>query len=137
MISMELIPIGRIQTPYADIAPFRPDPEDTGEFIIHIEKKYMKAMKGLDEISYIIVYFYFSKSTRTNLLVHPPHLHGKDTGLFASRSPNRINKIGMDIVKVLRVEENLIYTSPMDILDGTPLLDIKPYISEIDNPFEK
>jgi tRNA (Thr-GGU) A37 N-methylase len=57
--------------------------------------------------------------------------------LFASRSPNRINKIGMDIVKVLRVEENLIYTSPMDILDGTPLLDIKPYISEIDNPFEK
>ena len=57
---------------------------------------------------------------------------GKETGLFASRSPNRINKIGMNVVKIRKIDHNLIYTSPMDALDGTPLLDIKPYISELD-----
>ena len=56
----------------------------------------------------------------------------KETGLFSSRSPNRINKIGMDIVKILEVNENVIKTSAMDILNNTALIDIKPYISDLD-----
>ena len=60
-------------------------------------------------------------------------MHGAETGLFASRSPNRINKIGMDIVKIINIDDNVIYTSPMDILNDTPLIDIKPYIPQIDS----
>lgn len=132
---MKLIPVGSIHTPYQDTAPFRPDKDAEGDFFIKVHKDFETALMDLKVHSYIIVFFYFDRSEKTNLLVHPPHLKGKETGLFSSRSPNRINKIGMDTVKVLRLESNIIYTSPMDILDGTPLLDIKPYIPELDNPF--
>lgn len=124
--------IGNIHTPYRDVAPFRPDPEARGEFFIVVDDAYIDALRDLETRKRIIVYFYFDRSLRTNLIVHPPHLNGGTTGLFSSRSPNRINKIGMDIVRVIKVEKNVIHTSPMDILDNTPLLDIKPYIPDLD-----
>jgi tRNA-Thr(GGU) m(6)t(6)A37 methyltransferase TsaA len=129
---MKYKPIGIISTPYKETAPFRPDNEAEGEFTITINKQYQEAMTGLEVFSHIIVLFHFNRSSKTNILVHPPHLKGKETGLFASRSPNRINKIGLDIVKIVSIKNNIITTSPMDILDNTPLLDIKPYIPAID-----
>ena len=129
---MQLVQAGIIRTPYETNAPFRPD-KDAGEtFSIEVEARYRDAMQGLKAGQRIIVYFYFDRSEKTNLIVHPPHLNEGVTGLFNSRSPNRINKIGMDIVKILRIEENVVYTTPMDILNGTPLLDIKPYILDLD-----
>lgn len=126
--------IGVIKTPYEDdkTAPRRPDLEAQGTFSIFVDRKYKDALKDLDQFSHLIVFFHFSRSEKTNLLVHPPHMNGKQTGLFASRSPNRINKIGMDVVRILSIEENVIHTSPMDILNNTPLLDIKPYIPSLD-----
>ena len=129
---MKLKAIGRITTPYRDHAPFRPEPEDKGLFCIEIFPEYEEAMQDLARFSHIIVLFYFDRSEKTNLKAHPPHLAGKETGLFASRSPNRVNKIGINVVKIRKIENNLIYTSPMDALDGTPLLDIKPYIPALD-----
>ena len=125
--------IGLIKTPYEDDAPFRPDPEADGLFSIEVDQAYTDALRDLDSFSHIIVYFYFSRSAKTNLVVHPPHMNGGETGLFASRSPNRINKIGMDVVKLIKLDGNIIYTSPMDILNNTPLLDIKPYIPDLDS----
>ena len=129
---MQLTAIGRITTPYREIAPFRPDPEEKGTFFIEVFPQYIEAMQDLARFSHIIVLFYFDRSEKTNLKAHPPHLAGKETGLFSSRSPNRINKIGMNVVEIRKVEDNRIYTSPMDALDGTPLLDIKPYVTQLD-----
>ncbi|HSG68423.1 MAG TPA: tRNA (N6-threonylcarbamoyladenosine(37)-N6)-methyltransferase TrmO [Bacteroidales bacterium] len=124
--------IGHIRTPYKEQAPFRPDLKANGRFMIEILPEYSEALLDLEKFSHIIVLFHFDRAIKTNLRVHPPSLEGRETGLFASRSPNRINKIGMDIVQLIKVEGNLIYTSPMDILDNTPLLDIKPYLPDID-----
>lgn len=131
-MEFSLKPIGKLHTPYSERAPFRPEPDAEGEFCIEIFEKYTQAMSGLEAFSHLVVLFYFDRAVKTNLLAHPPHLQGRETGLFASRSPNRINKIGMNVVSILSVRGNLIFTSPMDALDGTPLLDIKPYIPDLD-----
>jgi tRNA (Thr-GGU) A37 N-methylase len=62
----------------------------------------------------------------------PPRGSGKEVGLFATRSPNRLNPIGLTVARIRKVEGNLIYTHGLDILDGSPLLDIKPYIRDFD-----
>lgn len=131
-MKIEFQSIGIIKTPYADQAPFRPDSKAEGEFSILIDPEYVTALSDLSKFSHLIVLFYFDRAIKTNLKAHPPHLNGAETGLFASRSPNRINKIGMDIVKIISIENNIIKTSSMDILNDTPLLDIKPYIPALD-----
>ncbi len=132
---MEFIlkPIGKLHTPYREKAPFRPETDAEGKFSIEIFEEYTQAMSGLEAFSHLVVLFYFDRSEKTNLLAHPPHLQGRETGLFASRSPNRINKIGMNVVRILSIKGNMIFTSAMDAFDGTPLLDIKPYIPDLDS----
>jgi tRNA (adenine37-N6)-methyltransferase len=131
-MKIEFHPIGIIHTPYEKEAPFRPDPDAKGDFRIIIREEYRDTLYRLDEFTHIIVLFYFDRSQKTNLFAHPPRLGGEKVGLFASRSPNRINKIGLDIVRIKCIEGLMIRTSPMDILHNTPLLDIKPYISDLD-----
>ena len=132
LMKIEFTSIGTIYTPYDDQAPFRPELDAEGEFSIIIDREYQDALQDLEKFSHIIVLFYFDKATKTNLKAHPPRLNGKETVLLASRSPNRINKVGMDIVKVLDITDNVIKTSAMDILNNTPLIDIKPYIPDLD-----
>ena len=131
-MKIEFTSIGNIKTPYEKEAPFRPDPDAGGDFIIVVKPEYEEALYKLAAFSHIIVLFHFDRSLQSRLRAHPPHLQGLEVGLFASRSPRRINKIGVDIVKILKINKNMIYTSPMDILNNTPLLDIKPYIPDLD-----
>lgn len=131
-MKIEFKSIGWIMTPYEEKAPFRPDPDADGEFRIVVDKEYQEALRGLESFSHIIVLFYFDRAVKSNILVHPPHLNGRETGLFSSRSPNRLNKIGFNIIKIKVIRENIIFTSPMDILNNTPLLDIKPYVPDLD-----
>jgi tRNA-Thr(GGU) m(6)t(6)A37 methyltransferase TsaA len=79
-----------------------------------------------------MVIYYFDRTKKHHLTAHPPGYEGLEVGVFASRSPFRRNKIGMNTVKLLRIEGNRVYTSPMDALDKTPLIDIKPYIKDLD-----
>ena len=65
--------------------------------------------------------------------VSPPWANGLRVGLFASRSPLRPNPIGLSVVRVKGIENNRVYTSGLDVFDGTPLLDIKPYINDLDS----
>ncbi len=132
MQSLTMHPIGIVHTPYVDMAPVRPDENIEGEFYLDVDPKYQTALQNLDEFSHIIVLFYFDRTKKVHLTAHPPNFPGKEVGVFASRSPFRPNHIGMDIVKLLRIKENRIYTSHLDILDNTPLLDIKPYVPDID-----
>ncbi|MCD4706862.1 MAG: tRNA (N6-threonylcarbamoyladenosine(37)-N6)-methyltransferase TrmO [Candidatus Sabulitectum sp.] len=124
--------IGVIHTPYIDMAPFQAVEDDTsGPFVLELEERYTSALKDLEKHKYLIVFFHIDRAEGYNgsNIAHPPSMNGASIGLFASRSPNRPNAIGIDVARLMRIEGNRVYTSGLSALDGTPLLDIKPYIS--------
>ena len=126
--------IGLIRTPYTDDAPYQPVEEEGGEFRIELEPSLSEGLKKLESFRYIYVLYYVDRVSRdVETLVKPPWAGGYEVGLFASRSPVRPNRIGLSVVKLKKIEGNVIYTSPLDCFDGTPLLDIKPYIAELDS----
>ncbi|MCK5785494.1 MAG: tRNA (N6-threonylcarbamoyladenosine(37)-N6)-methyltransferase TrmO [Candidatus Sabulitectum sp.] len=124
--------IGVIHTPYIEMAPFQALEDDTnGPFILELKKKYASGLKDLDKYKYLMVFFHIHKSKGYNgsNLAHPPSMNGGSTGLFASRSPNRPNTIGVDVARILKIKGNKVFTSGLSALNGTPLLDIKPYLT--------
>ena len=128
-------PLGCIRTPYSDWAPHQPVERDIeeGKFRIVLEEQFVQGLSDLDRFSHIYVLYHMDRVGGTpSMSVSPPWAHAKEVGLFASRSPDRPNPIGLSIVKVVRIQGNEILISPIDALDGTPLLDIKPYFGEFD-----
>lgn len=124
--------IGIIHTPYSDMAPFQAVEDDSnGPFILELDERYASGLKDLDNHKYVIVFFHIDRAKGYNgsNIAHPPGMDGGSIGLFASRSPNRPNSIGIDVARVLRIDGNKVYTSGLSALNNTPLLDIKPYIS--------
>ncbi len=129
--------IGFIQTPYINKAPRQPIPNDAGEFALILKKEYKKALKQLDSFKYIYVIYYLDKAIWPNELeLSKPLKNKQKVGLFASRSPNRPNPIGLSVVKIKKIEKNVIYISGIDAFNGTPLLDIKPYIKKFDSKLD-
>jgi len=127
-------PIGCIRTPYIDSAPYQPVDTDTQEFYLQLEQQYVAGLKDLDSFTYIYVLYYIDRlKTTLQMEVSPPWIAGQKVGLFASRSPVRPNPIGLSVVRVKNILGNRIYTSGLDVFDGTPLLDIKPYINDLDS----
>ncbi len=100
-----------------------------GQIVIFPEFK--DGLKDLDGFSHIILLFNFHLSTNYKLLVKP-FMEDTIRGVFATRAPRRPNQIGMSIVKLESVEDNILHISNVDIVDGTPILDIKPYIKRVD-----
>ncbi|XP_049818182.1 tRNA (adenine(37)-N6)-methyltransferase isoform X2 [Aethina tumida] len=94
------------------------------------------ALEGLQEFSHMWILFHFhcNDSNHVRAKVAPPRLNGIRTGVFATRSPHRPCPIGLSLVKIDRVMENVIYFSGVDMINETPVLDIKPYIPQYDNP---
>lgn len=124
-------PIGLVKSPYLEKAPFRPDRDANGEFIIELFPKYIDGLNRLDEFTHLFLIAYLDKSVGYSLHVNPPH-HDINVGVFASRSPFRPNPIGINIVEIKKIEKNKIYISPVDFLNNTPVIDIKPVIQTID-----
>lgn len=134
-MDIHLKPIGTIRTPYRERAPFQPIERDIGEgkFRIVLDPEYEAGLEELSKFRYIYVLSYLNRAgAGVGMKVSPPWSGGKKVGLFASRSPWRPNPIGLSIVKLLSIEGNEILTSPLDLFDETPLLDIKPYFKELD-----
>lgn len=129
---MKYIPIGRIHTPYqlGDDVPHQASMSST-EGIIEVYSEYVDGLKDLEGFSHIIVLFLFDRIRGYDLNVLTPHSEERK-GLFSTRAPRRPNPIGMSVVEVLELKGNKIRIKGVDMLDGTPLLDIKPYIPEID-----
>ncbi len=128
-------PIGVIRTPYGpDTAcPHQPLVPPRGEARIELEPEWVEGLHRLESFEYLIVLFHMDRTGgRPATRVEPPWAGGVEVGLFASRSPERPNPIGLSIVKLLRVEGNVVYTSMLDVYDGTPVLDIKPYVALLD-----
>lgn len=104
---------------------------------ITVYKKYKDALLGLDQFSHIIVFYWFHKNDsnkqRYVLNVHPRgNQMNPLTGVFATRSPLRPNLIAKSTCKIISINENVIYIDKIDALDGSPIIDIKPYIPKID-----
>ena len=93
---------------------------------------YRQGLKDIDGFSHVILIYYFDRASEEKL-VGKPFLEDESHGIFAIRSPMRPNHIGISIVRLERIEENGIIFSEVDMLDKTPLLDIKPYVSHFDS----
>ncbi|RPH33685.1 MAG: tRNA (N6-threonylcarbamoyladenosine(37)-N6)-methyltransferase TrmO [Bacteroidales bacterium] len=98
---------------------------------IRIKKNYIAGLKDLDGFSHIYLIYYFHKSNGFELHV-TPFLDNKPHGVFATRVPKRPNSVGISVVKLLSIKKNILEIENVDIIDGTPLLDIKPYIPQFD-----
>ena len=131
--TVSLRPIGWIRTPYKEKAPHHGRENDQGEFRLVLDPEYAGGLDQLQQFKYIYVIAFLHKSGKKYpLRVSPPWARGKVVGVFASRSPQRPNPIGLTITRIKKIRGNEIFTTGLDLLDGTPLLDIKPYIKDAD-----
>ncbi|KLU65082.1 putative tRNA (adenine(37)-N6)-methyltransferase [Desulfosporosinus acididurans] len=128
-------PIGTIHTPYFSFnAPHQSLPDAPGDFWITLNPEYAQALKSLDSFNYVYVLYHLDQvNSPLELLTHSPWAPELEIGLFASRSPKRPNPIGLSIVKIKEIQGSEIIISGIDAFNGTPLLDIKPYIQFRDN----
>jgi tRNA-Thr(GGU) m(6)t(6)A37 methyltransferase TsaA len=129
----EIKSIGIIHSPYSSIEdmPIQPKGASEVEGYIIVDEKYSDGLQDIGNFSHIYLLYSFHKAKRTELLI-TPFLDKQTRGVFATRSPLRPNHIGISIVKLKRVEGRKIIVEGIDILDGTPLLDIKPYVEKFD-----
>jgi len=126
--------IGVIETPYYGKAPYQPIDDEEEEFCIVLDERYSEGLKELEKFNYIYVLYYAHLISReTKMVISPPWTVDAKVGVFASRSPVRPNPIGLSVVKVKGIVDNRIYTFGLDVFDGTPVLDIKPYIKDLDS----
>jgi tRNA-Thr(GGU) m(6)t(6)A37 methyltransferase TsaA len=128
----ELIPVGIIHSPFREHgdAPRQGRFSDV-ESTLEILPEFNDALQDVEHHPHLIVLYWLNRSNRTNLKAIP-HQTGIEHGVFASRSPDRPNPIGIGIVDLIRREGNRLILRGLDALDGTPVLDIKPYSAAID-----
>ena len=132
-MKIEFGPIGIIHSPFTEIEdmPIQPAGASGIKGTIEVFDRYQAGLKDLDGFSHIILLYHFHRSQGFNLIV-VPFLDTQARGLFATRAPKRPNGIGLSIVQLDRIEDGALQVQNVDILDGTPLLDIKPYVPEFD-----
>jgi tRNA-Thr(GGU) m(6)t(6)A37 methyltransferase TsaA len=128
-----LKPIGVVHTPFKDKKgmPIQGGLHPDVKGKIEVYKEYMEGLLDLEGFSHIILLYVFHKSDGYTLK-QKPFLDDMEHGVFAIRSPKRPNPIGMTVVRLDKIEDNILHVSRVDMLDGTPLLDIKPYVPDFD-----
>lgn len=127
-------PIGVIHTPFMEIKnmPIQPIVAKGVNGYIELLPEYTQGLTDLDGFSHITLLYYFHNIKDYNLMVKP-FMDTKEHGIFATRSPKRPNTIGCSTVKLIGIENNIIHIEMVDMLNGTPLIDIKPFFSKFDN----
>jgi len=133
-MNLKLEPIGIIHSPYKtkEATPIQGNfsPEAIGQ--VEVYPEYEEGLKDIDTFSHIILLYQFDRAGEIKL-VRPTFLDDKAHGVFASRHPCRPNGLGLTVVRLLKVcSRNTLEVSGIDVLDGTPLIDIKPYIPRFD-----
>jgi tRNA-Thr(GGU) m(6)t(6)A37 methyltransferase TsaA len=103
---------------------------------LKIERQFQpeQSLVGLSGFSHVwlLSYFHLNTNTRFSAKVHPPRLQGETIGLFASRSPHRPSPIGLSVARLVKISGDTLHLSAIDLVDGTPILDVKPYVPESD-----
>jgi len=142
-MSYSIAPIGFIRCAFKQrlIIPRQPQLAPAARAVLELLPPFNApcALEGLQKVSHVWLLFLFHQSLKdeTHLRVRPPRLGGqKKIGVFASRAPQRPNGIGQSLVKLERIEAGRLYLSAIDLLDGTPVVDIKPYLPWADCPSE-
>jgi len=132
--SITIKPIGIINTPYKEPKgiPIQGKFEKGVTGTIRLLPKYQAGLKDIEGFSHIILIYHFNRSQEEQV-TGKPFLEDVEHGIFAIRSPHRPNHIGLSIVKLKSVKGATITFTEVDILDGTPLLDIKPYVKHFDS----
>jgi len=133
MKTIKFYPIGIIHSPFNEAkgTPIQFSASKDIEGTIEIFPDFIEGLKDLEDFSHIILIYHFHLAKNAALRVIP-FMDDCERGVFSTRAPNRPNSIGFSIVKLNKIENNNLYVSGLDIINGTPLLDIKPYVPEFD-----
>jgi tRNA-Thr(GGU) m(6)t(6)A37 methyltransferase TsaA len=125
--------IGRIRTPWKRREDCPKNPRETeAECSIVLDPRWAGGLQGLETVSHLVV-LYWMDQARRDLVLQAPHHYPERRGTFALRSPVRPNPIAVSVAQVLRIEGNTVTVRGLDCLDGTPLLDLKPYFASTDS----
>jgi tRNA-Thr(GGU) m(6)t(6)A37 methyltransferase TsaA len=125
--------IGTVHSPYKETqgTPIQASAALDVEGTIELLPQYSEGLEDIEGFSHIILLYHFHLSKQCCLKVKP-YLDDKLHGVFATRAPSRPNPIGVSVVQLTKIEGNILHIKDVDIVDGTPLLDIKPYVIEFD-----
>lgn len=132
MNEVAMTPIGMVRTPFAETKqiPKGPDAKHEADGVIEIRPELEVGLQDIEGFSHLFVIWVFHRAEGYELLGTPP-TDDRPHGVFATRSPRRPNPIGLTVVQLLRREGPRLHVRGVDMLDGTPVLDIKPYLSSI------
>ena len=126
-------PIGIIHSPFSEPkgTPIQPSAATGVEGTVEVFPEYAGGLKDLDGFSHVILLYHFHLSRQPSLEVKP-YMDEQRHGVFATRAPSRPNPIGISVVPLVKIEGNVLHVRNIDIVDKTPLLDIKPYVPDFD-----
>jgi tRNA-Thr(GGU) m(6)t(6)A37 methyltransferase TsaA len=127
-------PIGIIHSPFGSVenVPIQPAAARGVRGTVEVLPEFVDGLRDLDGFSHVILLYHFHRVTQVRLTV-VPFMDDEPRGVFATRAPSRPNPIGLSIVRLLDIEGNLLHVENVDMVDGTPLLDIKPYVPAFDH----
>jgi tRNA-Thr(GGU) m(6)t(6)A37 methyltransferase TsaA len=133
MRPVRYVPIGIIHSPLKDPsgAPLQSVSAKHVKGTVEVFPKYVSGLRDIAGFSHLILIYHFHLSRRAPLTVRP-YLDRKEHGIFATRAPVRPNPIGISIVRLRKVRGGTIWVEGLDVVDGTPLLDMKPYVPQFD-----
>lgn len=131
MTSITYQPIGIIHSKFKEPkgTPIQPAAGKDITAEVEVFPQYIEGLEDLGDFSHIMLLFHFHFSKSFSLKVKP-YMDTNFHGVFATRAPSRPNSIGISIVRLIKIKENILHIKDVDIVDGTPLLDIKPYVPE-------
>ncbi len=126
--------IGILNSPHKNIAdmPIQPSGADGVKGTITLKEKYLEGLKDLEGFSHIYVLYHFHQAKAAQLTV-TPFMDKASHGIFATRAPRRPNAIGLSVLRLTDIVGLQLQIENVDILDGTPILDIKPYVPDFDH----
>ena len=126
-------PVGVVHSSFKEPegTPIQPKAARDVAGVVELRPEFTAGLKDLDGFSHIILVYHMHLSESYRLEVKP-FLDNKLRGLFSTRAPKRPNPIGISVVRLQRIDGNTLHVTDLDILDGTPLLDIKPYVPDFD-----
>lgn len=133
-MSWTFSPIGTIRSPFREVKGMPIQPAGAGRFEgrVVVDKPYEAGLADIEGFSHIILIYVFHQASGFSLSVKP-FLDTQERGLFSTRAPRRPNPIGLSIVRLIKRKGNILHIQGVDVLDRTPLLDIKPYAPAFDS----
>lgn len=125
-------PIGAVRSPFTDQAqiPKGPGAKHDAEGVLEIDPEFEAGLTDIEGFSHLFVLWVFDRAVGYDLMASPP-IDDRKHGVFATRAPRRPNPIGLTVVRMLRREGPRLFVRGVDMLDGTPIVDLKPYLSSV------